>query len=193
MISDDSVTDAPFVGDNLALDFINSEYMVDGQLRDGLISEQAIVSWMARAGLLHDINQQIPEGLLAEARELRDSVRNIVNAAMKSLPADLSAINRVLEAGQPVTKLEWKSDMQQYGIAVSQTSTTPSGLLWPVADALVRLVTSDKFRFVHRCEADNCILLFHDLSKSHRRRWCNMATCGNRMKVAAFRSRKKSL
>ncbi|WP_412093512.1 CGNR zinc finger domain-containing protein [Pseudomonas syringae] len=30
-----------------------------------------------------------------------------------------------------------------------------------------------------------------DLSKSHPRRGCSMATCGNRMKVAAFRSGKE--
>ncbi|WP_371263350.1 MULTISPECIES: CGNR zinc finger domain-containing protein [unclassified Pseudomonas] len=53
------------------------------------------------------------------------------------------------------------------------------------------LATNDKFEFVRQCEAHDCVLLFHDLSKSHRRRWCSMATCGNRMKVAAFRSRNK--
>nr|WP_237656265.1 CGNR zinc finger domain-containing protein [Kosakonia sp. MH5] len=30
------------------------------------------------------------------------------------------------------------------------------------------------------------------MSKSHRRRWCSMAACGNRMKVEAFRNRKNS-
>ncbi|ARU92633.1 CGNR zinc finger domain-containing protein [Tatumella citrea] len=191
MTSECSVTDAPFLGDNLALDFINSEYMVDGQRQDSLTSEQSVVSWLERAGVLHNINQQLPEGLLAEAREFRDTARMIVHAAMNSIPVDLTVINRVLLTGQPVTKLEWDGDMQQFRTAVNQTSDSPSGLLWPVADALVSLVTSDKFRFVRQCEADDCILLFHDLSKSHRRRWCSMATCGNRMKVAAFRSRKK--
>ncbi|MFL9673349.1 CGNR zinc finger domain-containing protein [Pseudomonas sp. NFACC42-2] len=60
-----------------------------------------------------------------------------------------------------------------------------------MAASLVGLVTNDKFEFVRQCEAHDCVLLFHDLSKSHRRRWCSMATCGNRMKVAAFRSRNK--
>ncbi|CAI8905665.1 MULTISPECIES: CGNR zinc finger domain-containing protein [Pseudomonas] len=60
-----------------------------------------------------------------------------------------------------------------------------------MAESLVGLVTNDKFEFVRQCEAHDCVLLFHDLSKSHRRRWCSMATCGNRMKVAAFRSRNK--
>ncbi|NEJ40784.1 CGNR zinc finger domain-containing protein, partial [Rhizobium ruizarguesonis] len=37
----------------------------------------------------------------------------------------------------------------------------------------------------------DCTLFFLDTTKSHRRRWCSMALCGNRMKVAAFRSRKQ--
>ena len=191
MVLNHSYTDAPFVGDNLALDFINSEYRVDGQPLDCLRDEQSIANWLIRAGLLHDSHQQLPEELLAEARELRDTARQIVNAAMNRVPVDLTVINQVLKAGQPITRLEWDDDMRQYRTAFYQTSADASGLLWPVAEALINLVSSDKFQFVRQCEADDCILLFHDLSKSHRRRWCSMATCGNRMKVAAFRSRNK--
>lgn len=192
MVSDNTLYDAPFLGDNLVLDFINSEYLVDSQRHDCLTDDQSVASWLIRAGVLPDNNdRQVPGGLLTEARELRHTARRVVKAAMNRTPADLTVINRVLDAGRPVRKLEWDADMQQFRIAVYQNSESPSGLLWPIADALMSLVTSDKFEFVRQCEAHDCILLFHDLSKSHRRRWCSMATCGNRMKVAAFRSRKK--
>ncbi|WP_422121526.1 CGNR zinc finger domain-containing protein [Providencia huaxiensis] len=46
-------------------------------------------------------------------------------------------------------------------------------------------------QYIRQCEASDCVLYFLDLTKSHRRRWCSMSTCGNRMKVAAFRERKK--
>jgi len=42
---------------------------------------------------------------------------------------------------------------------------------------------------VQRCSNSNCQLLFHDDSRTHRRRWCSMALCGNRNKVAAFARR----
>lgn len=193
MISDNTSSDVLFLGDNLALDFINSEYVVDGQLHDCLIDDQSVTHWLISAGLLPENNDQLtPYGLLTEAHKLRNSARKVVKAAMDSAPVDLTVINRVLEMGQPIRKLEWDGDMQQFRIAVYQNTDSPSGLLWPIADALISLVTSDKFEFVRQCEANDCILLFHDLSKSHRRRWCSMATCGNRMKVAAFRSRRKS-
>ncbi|WP_428243533.1 CGNR zinc finger domain-containing protein [Gynuella sp.] len=45
-------------------------------------------------------------------------------------------------------------------------------------------------KYVRQYEAHDCTLVFLDTTKSHRRRWCSVVLCGNRMKVAAFRSRK---
>lgn len=192
MNSESTYSDAPFLADNLALDFINSEYAIGGKRHDCLTDDQSVTGWLRKAGVLPDIGDQpIPDGMLAEARKLRSSARSIVNAAMNRVPVDLAVVNRVLEVGHPERKLEWDDDMQQLQSTLYHNIRSPSGLLWPIADALVNLVTSDKFEYVRQCEAHDCILLFHDLSKSHRRRWCSMATCGNRVKVAAFRSRKK--
>jgi predicted RNA-binding Zn ribbon-like protein len=49
-------------------------------------------------------------------------------------------------------------------------------------------VSSDRIR---ECEHENCILSFIDTSKSGRRRWCRMSTCGNRTKAAEFYARNK--
>ncbi|MCD5993805.1 ABATE domain-containing protein [Pseudomonas sp. CDFA 602] len=183
---------ALFLADNLALDFINSEYGVGEQRHDCLADDQGVANWLNTAGQLPRlVEQKVPHGLLAKARELRDCSRAVVNAAMEGTTVDLTLINQVLEAGRPVRKLEWDNEVQQFRVGVHQRDASAASLLWPVAESLVRLVTSDKFEFVRQCEAHDCVLLFHDLSKSHRRRWCSMATCGNRMKVAAFRSRKK--
>lgn len=192
MSTENTFTGVPLVGDNLALDFINSKYVVDGKCHDCFSDDKSVANWLKSVGLLPDIkDQQIPTGLLTEAREFRDMARNIVNAAMNKTPVNLGLINRLLETGRPTRQLEWDEESQKFRTVVYQSAGSPSGLLWPIADALINLVTSDKFEFVRQCEAHDCILLFHDLSKSHRRRWCSMATCGNRMKVAAFRSRKK--
>jgi len=45
---------------------------------------------------------------------------------------------------------------------------------------------------VRRCADPDCVLLFHDVSKSGRRRWCDMATCGNRSKAAAHYRRTRA-
>ncbi len=178
-----------FLADNLALDFINSEYGTGDDRHDCFDDDRSVIDWLETAGLVPK-DAVAPPQLLAEARQLRDAARAVVHAAMKSSEADLTVINRILEKGRPETRLKWDQDTQRYRVDVRSDATSPEGLLWPVADALVKLVTDEKFEYVRQCEAHNCILLFHDLSKSHRRRWCSMATCGNRMKVAAFRNRK---
>lgn len=183
---------AVFLADNLALDFINSEYGVDDQRYDCFVDDQSVANWLKMAGLMSESAVgKVQPGLLAQARELRDSARAVVDAATTNAPVDLTVINHVLEAGSPMRSLEWDGDTQGWRTSVHQRDASPASLLWPVVDSLINLVTSDKFEFVRHCEAHDCVLLFHDLSKSHRRRWCSMATCGNRMKVAAFRSRKK--
>lgn len=180
-----------FLADNLALDFINTEYGVGDDRHDCFDDDRSVIAWLETAGVVPEGVEAPPE-LLAEARQFRDAARAVVHAAMKSSETDLTVINRILERGRPETRLTWDQDAQRYRVDVRSGADSPAGLLWPVADALVKLVTDEKFEYVRQCEAHNCILLFHDLSKSHRRRWCSMATCGNRMKVAAFRNRKGS-
>jgi predicted RNA-binding Zn ribbon-like protein len=52
-------------------------------------------------------------------------------------------------------------------------------VLWSVAD----LLASDKLASVKRCANEECRYLFLDDSKSGSRRWCSMASCGNRAKA----------
>ncbi|HCN95244.1 MAG TPA: hypothetical protein DIT59_01060 [Leclercia sp.] len=180
-----------FLADNLALDFINSEYGTGEERHDCFEDNLSVIDWLETAGLVPK-GTEAPGDLLFEARQLRDAARAVVHAAMKSVAANLTVINKVLQAGRPEIALQWDENTQRYRVDVCSNALSSAGLLWPIADALVKLVTDDKFEYVRQCEAHNCILLFHDLSKSHRRRWCSMATCGNRMKVAAYRNRKGS-
>ncbi|MFD2436744.1 CGNR zinc finger domain-containing protein [Modicisalibacter luteus] len=111
---------------------------------------------------------------------------------MAGVPPDLALVNHVLEAGHPIREIEWDDASRAFRIVTRLRYRDPASLLEPVAGSLASLLTSGKLEFVRQCEAHDCVLLFHDLTKSHRRRWCSMATCGNRMKVAAFRSRKNT-
>ncbi|MBC2677616.1 CGNR zinc finger domain-containing protein [Pseudomonas baltica] len=184
--------DTLFVADNLALDFINTQYGVGDQQHDCLRDDEDVLKWLDAAGLpaRHD-QADTARGLLTQALALRACAKGLVNAAMTGEEADPEVVNQILEAGRPVSGLQWNGAAPAFRIEVQPRDAGSASLLWPVADALARLVTGDTFEFVRQCEAHDCVLFFHDLSKSHRRRWCSMATCGNRMKVAAFRSRKK--
>ena len=71
-------------------------------------------------------------------------------------------------------------------------SETPVGILAPVAEAAADLLVTGDFKLVKRCEDEICELWFFDQTKSHHRRWCSTALCGNRHKVAAYRKRRRA-
>src|SRR4029450_5586490 len=74
-------------------------------------------------------------------------------------------------------------------VVVSLAATTPGAQLrLDIAAATMDIFRHDPGR-VRRCAGPTCVLLFLDVSKSGRRRWCDMAVCGNRAKVAAHHAR----
>jgi len=68
---------------------------------------------------------------------------------------------------------------------------SPGQLLVPIAKAIARLVTEEDRARVRACEGVGCTLWFLDQTKPGRRRFCSPEVCGNRTKVAAFRSRQR--
>ena len=69
----------------------------------------------------------------------------------------------------------------------------------PVDDALARLadplvmeLTAGHPERIKVCASDTCDWIFYDASRTSRRRWCDMATCGNRAKAARHRARERA-
>ena len=62
-----------------------------------------------------------------------------------------------------------------------------------LAYAAAELLAQGDFNLVRKCESADCSMMFYDRTKSHKRRWCSMALCGNRHKVAEFRKRRQGV
>jgi predicted RNA-binding Zn ribbon-like protein len=62
--------------------------------------------------------------------------------------------------------------------------------LWKLAQAASDLLTSNLANAIKSCGDRTCRWLFLDVSKNHTRRWCDMKTCGNRMKARRFQARR---
>jgi hypothetical protein len=60
-----------------------------------------------------------------------------------------------------------------------------------VVTSLLRLVEIARDERIKRCRNSRCRWAFVDDSHNGRRVWCEMATCGNRDKVARFRRRQR--
>ncbi|MFD9662807.1 CGNR zinc finger domain-containing protein [Rhodococcus sp. NPDC059968] len=72
------------------------------------------------------------------------------------------------------------------------TSTgTPGNALSLLARDTIDLIGSPAMAKVKECSNPDCTRLFVDLSRGFSRRWCGIAECGNRIKAADYRRRKK--
>lgn len=183
-----------FIADEVALDFINTAYGVAPDRRECLGSDQQVLAWLQRAGLMERMEMSPPAGkhgvLLRAALELRETAIELIERRKAGGLANVSVLNRILALGNAHLELVWKKG-QPPKLTELYRATTSEAVLVPMAEAIARLLAEGDFDLVRQCESTDCTLWFYDRTKSHHRRWCSMSMCGNRAKVAAFRARQK--
>ena len=183
-----------FVGDNLAINFINTRRMVDGQLTDTLQSDGDVKAWLKR--LQVPIAKGTPpfsDGeLLQKARALREIALSAVRDRKSGKKSSLVTLNRFLENAPSHAALK-TDDAISIRVTRVYGKQTVEAFLAPVAEAVASLLADGDFSLVRHCEGNACVLWFYDRTKGHRRRWCTSTGCGNRAKVAAFRARASQL
>lgn len=181
-------TEAPRLGDHLALDLLNTEARVQGHAFDFWTSPQDVLRWLAQNGITPTGKQTAPADLLPRGRELRAVVRDLVTAHKQGGRLDIDALNPFLHPYFTSPHLQRDAEGHLVMTRVPRGDTTAS-LLGPVAEAAAVLLAEGDFDLVRQCEHEDCVLWFYDRTKSHKRRWCSMALCGNRHKAAQFRKR----
>ena len=58
-----------------------------------------------------------------------------------------------------------------------------------IAEPLIQELAGGHPERIRICGNDECRWVFYDESRAGRRRWCDMASCGNRAKAARHRAR----
>lgn len=177
--------------DHPALDLLNTIAQIDGQPRDAWISDADVGQWLIQGGwwLKQAIDAARTVGLLDAGRSLRETVRDLVTRRKNGETIDPAPLNRLM--AQAASHPELIVDGAGMRLERRRGQDTPAQLLAPVAEAAADLLANADFDLVRKCEDATCTLWFYDRTKSHRRRWCSMAVCGNRHKVAAFRKRRQ--
>jgi len=179
------------VGDHPALDFLNTVYRVNGTLVDSLQSERDVLQWLARAGWpVEEPAYHRPSPLLQTARTLRDAIRTLIEKRKAGKRADPDPLNAFLAAARSHMKLTQKKD-GSLRLSRKWKQRNAEEMLAPLAESAADLLANEDFTLVRLCEDEECVLWFYDRTKSHHRRWCSMAVCGNRNKVTAFRKRQR--
>jgi predicted RNA-binding Zn ribbon-like protein len=202
-----------FVGDHLALDFLNTRSTPSGIWIEWLGDGADLLDWLERAGAIEPAvaaRLRSPgdalrglDGVAEQARSLREWLRAFVQRHAGSelsadVVAELAPLNDLLARDDSYSRVEAGGDdapnrggHRQHPLRQQRVRrwTTPEQLLQPIAEAIGDLVCHADFRLIRACEGSACTLMFLDRTKAHARRWCSMAICGNRAKAAAHRAR----
>ncbi|SAK49735.1 PF07336 family protein [Caballeronia fortuita] len=194
------------LADAPGLDFLNSIATPVDEPVDWIADGEGLLSWLEQAQLVpadviahvrsHSARAELDEAA-TKARGLREWFRAFVQTRKgKPLTAkdlsELAPLNQVLRRDEQHGEIVADATAAN-GLAFGMQRRWPNAeaLLMPVVEALAKLVCEEDFTYVKACEGLKCTLLFADHTRGHARRWCSMAICGNRAKVAAHRARLK--
>jgi len=190
-----------FVGGDPALDFVNTVAGRDAQPRDRLDGYARLLEWAKGARLLPARTLQTlarkAQGdaaaaaeALSRAKALREAMFAVVTASISGTAPRKSALVLLRE--------HWVRGVEAYDLAFAggridtelRTDATGLDLIAAiVARRLIESVLPSPAVRLRICQGPDCSWLFIDSSKAGRRRWCDMAVCGNAAKARRFYAR----
>lgn len=190
------------VGGKLAIDFANLPSSPASGEPNSLSWEELVeflhvtlIVSLDRAkelGRLTDSDPQAAYDLLGRAERLRDALRLVFRTLSDKdrvrgeWIAPINEVLRVTEGHDELLQTTSHSWRMEY-------IAREGGLDWllaAIARSAAELIVEGQPSQVRLCANPACSLFFYDNSRTHRRRWCSMAHCGNRHKVAAFARRR---
>jgi predicted RNA-binding Zn ribbon-like protein len=199
----------PFIADSRGLDFLNTLWKPGDVEVEGLSKGEALLAWLLEAELVTQANVDEVhananpgelDAVAAQARGLREWFRGFVlshrgKALTGTAVAQLEPLNKLLARDAEFSQLVLRprssaEDGPPLEFVAQRRWKSPESLLFPLANALAVLVSESDFADVKGCEGPGCVLQFLDTTRDRRRRWCSMATCGNRAKQLALRLRR---
>ncbi len=179
-----------FIGGALSVDFSNTIKIVEGSKTDLLISPSSLYRWTQQTNM--DIPSEQLEKSFEEFRTLRNLIHNCFqDFAYKRIIhlENLQKLNEFIKAYKIHPQV--KQGKPTFPGLAFESEQISSPLLHHIIQSFLNIVTDEStLDRLKPCENDECVLLFVDQSKNKTRRWCNMATCGNKIKASRFYYRK---
>jgi predicted RNA-binding Zn ribbon-like protein len=191
-------------GGALCLDFANTVGDRPVSHEEHLHDYDDLLSWSRQAGALPA--EQIAElereavrhprkarAAFRRALELRETLFRIFGglaAGERPTAKDVRILN--VELANALPHLEICEEPDCFDWSWSGPSDALDRPLWPVVRSAADLLTSNEVPVIRECASETCSWLFVDRSRTRRRRWCDMSTCGNRAKAKRHYERKKA-
>jgi predicted RNA-binding Zn ribbon-like protein len=150
-----------------------------------LVEPKDLSRWLQEAGV-SDRRIPISQAQLADARLLREAIYRCAKALTASeelKQRDVALINKWAMEAAPAPQLRG-------GRIIKWKAAEPvSAALSVIARDAIDLFGGKWGGRIRECASETCALLFVDLSRPGKRRWCSSETCGSQSRSAAYRSR----
>ncbi|MGW5328102.1 CGNR zinc finger domain-containing protein [Streptomyces sp. NPDC004014] len=142
-------------------------------------------AWYLESGLVDSITPAGDEDVAA-ATTVREAVYQLVTDRRRGEGFDREALAVLNGAARrtPATP--------QLTLGGRHTEATPQQALATVARQAVELLSGPDVPLLKECGNPECTRVYIDRSRGMRRQWCGMESCGNRIKAAAYRARKRT-
>jgi predicted RNA-binding Zn ribbon-like protein len=182
-----------------AFDFLNTLELENGELVERLTSLEAAAAWLADAHVVREADDIAGIGTSQAARDAalerlvtaRTALRDVAHAVAHDEAPKRAAVAEVNRALASRERIELVPADDGVRLGHSHVGDMIDDVLARIAEPIVRELgegNEDRFRI---CASDTCRWIFFDESRAGRRRWCDMATCGNQAKARRHRERQK--
>ncbi len=194
----------PFAAGRLWLDFVNTDEAPRHAQPDALVSFDGYLAWLEASGLIDAARRAALQrraveqpasasATLHEARRIRSALRPLAErgtqTAERATQAAVLEINRVLGRSTGVRRVAHDPRDGSFHRSFVPSGDAFAALVIPVVESAADTLVTGELARVRRCVAEpSCPRVFLDTSRSGRRRWCDMRSCGNRAKAARHRA-----
>jgi predicted RNA-binding Zn ribbon-like protein len=145
--------------------FVNTVDLEDGP--DAFSTFEGFSTWI-ETHLAVPVSTLRP-GDLAAAIEIREGLRDLLEAHTGSPPPPES--------------------LDRVNAFLARTPLEMHGVIAALATSILAGECHGTWQRLKVCRNDSCRWAFYDRSKNRSSAWCNMATCGSKSKVRAYRKR----
>lgn len=186
------------------LDFINTLELEKGLPVDHLTDLPAALGWLQAHDLLHleameaavaagQAQPDLAARTLRRIRRLRAAMRELVDASVERRPPSLDQLGEVNKSLR--THYVYVLVPAPDGVSLDHRheGDPVDGALARLAESLARELSQGDVDRLRVCANPTCQWAFFDTSRTGRRKWCDMSTCGNRAKAARHRERLKGV
>ncbi len=191
-----------FVGNQFALDFLNTKPILESEPQELLPNAAALERWLIASGIVtSQKNRRLirawrdsrkGEAFIQKLITFREGLRAaVLRLEAGSLPGDAFLAELDILLKQYPQRISLRKEDAKVVREVFFQPQKPQDVWAPIVAATAELLSEVEPSRIRQCESEPCVVHFYDTSRKGSRRWCSMNICGNKLKVAAYQRRRR--